>query len=62
MTHALHQHVRRCLHELARPRDEMGQFSDTSDTTPAKMRKAYVEPFKGSRLGIRRLFIRNALR
>jgi len=29
-----------------RPRDEMGQFSDTSDTNPEKMRQAYVKPLR----------------
>lgn len=32
--------------EFARPRDEMGQFADTSDTTPEKMRQAYVKPLR----------------
>jgi len=29
-----------------RSRDEMGQFAGTSDTTPEKMRLAYVKPLR----------------
>jgi hypothetical protein len=45
-------HVRRLSRRLdglinfERPRDDMGQFSDTSDTNPDKMRKAYVQPLR----------------